>query len=325
MSKLLLVVTAVLLLCSAQAEAACEREWSQLLSRKRAQPGTQMDLFDGEIYEQAASQQMWSLFNLGIVPRDRITQLRVMASFWDRSTSYQGGHWALAEDPFKACRARYLADQLDASRLDRGRQDREAAAQAERDRLERERRAQGEAERQRREQQQRAILEAERLQREREEQERREREELDARVQAERERLDEEAAAAAAARAAARRRAAEEAEIRRRQEETKPFQARIANECVSVTIPEGPGYGGFTNKCDFDIYIAFCAYLPKPDSWASAFDCDKDMGGLSGAAAHAFSAAHVRGAVRIFYFACNKPSTPNVRYIPGSGFYGDCR
>jgi hypothetical protein len=244
--------------------------------------------------------------------------LKVEAQAYDReagSGPQDGAAWA-----YVACRARYLASQLDADKRAKEQALRDAAAKAERDRiareqaerarlaqLERDRLAQLERERLERERQLREDMEQERLRLEREAQAERERQAHD-----EEERL-----------AAERARREEEARRKKADDDRKPFVARIVNECVSLVSDNG--YGGFHNSCNFPIYVAFCTFMPKEGAASSYFDCDKNKGGLEDIEANGYQAAHTNFAQRVFFFACNAPSTPKVDYHAGAGFFGTCQ
>jgi hypothetical protein len=254
----------------------------------------------------------------------------------------------MAESPYKACRARYLADQLDAPKRaqqlreqqlrdqqlrnqqlrdqqirDQQARDEARRQQAERDRLNRERNLKDQLSRER---QQRQALEAE-LRRQREEQQR-------IAQEAEAKRIAEEEAAYQREQKAylervrrdreeAKRREEEE---RRQAEERKPFQGRIVNECLRLmTKDESGDYGGFINSCDFDVYFAYCAYRPVANEFVSKFECNANVGSLDRIAAKGRQAAFTRGAERIYWFACNAPSTPKVTFQPATGLFGTCK
>ena len=109
----------------------------------------------------------------------------------------------------------------------------------------------------------------------------------------------------------------------------KPAVAQEASHCLSL-VKDPQLYGGFTNSCDFPVYVAFCAYHPKKGAWSEAFDCDHDApgigrGGLAHVNANATEGTHTHNAERIFWFACRQPSFPKVKYSSGSGFFGHCQ
>jgi hypothetical protein len=107
----------------------------------------------------------------------------------------------------------------------------------------------------------------------------------------------------------------------------KPAVAENASRCMGL-IQDPRLFGGFTNACGFDVYVAWCAYHPKKGAWSEAFDCDKPgagMGGLSSVRANAVEGSHTHNAERIFWFACRRPSFPKVEYTSGSGFFGHCQ
>lgn len=349
MRKIVPLITCVLLLCAARAEAACERELTALRTTYYG-PSAQMDVMDAEIKGWLENDSEWRNTPWSKVqmspskPADPAAAYRKMAEFW---TVWESPGISKAVFLFRACRARVLADQLDAPRLAREQAARDAAAQQQRDQLMRDQAARDTATRTqtardaaaRRQAELTAAAretirlraeEAERIRLLQEEEARGVRETA-ARLEAERlaaaeaERIAEERADARERAANARRKAEEDKRRKEEEEARKPFIARNVSECVSLLAEDDGTYGGFLNRCDFPIYVAYCAIGPREKSWATAFDCDQNKGGLDHIEANGWQSAHTRNVQRMVWFACNAPSTPAVEYRAGMGFWGSCR
>lgn len=86
----------------------------------------------------------------------------------------------------------------------------------------------------------------------------------------------------------------------------------VATDCLKIDTD--PGYGGFINTCNFGVNFTFCAYHPKKDSWAEAFDCEKNKWGDWQVAANDRVAAHTKGADRIFWGACRSHTPDDKTY-----------
>jgi hypothetical protein len=293
-------------------------------------------MYDNNLTGYEISDEGWRRYRgAGPRPAGTAAALRALSAYFKRVPNYdqhQPGTMAydqgISYARFYACRTAYLADQIDAPRLAQEQAARDAAARAERDRAAREQAARDAALRQeqlQRNRELRALQEAERLRLQQEAEAERAREAA-ARLELESaKRLAEEEAHQREVKADNDRRRREREEQQRREEAEKPFEARNVSECVTLLPEIDSMYGGFRNSCNFDVYVAFCAMGPADRSWASAFDCDRSKGGLDRIAANGTQAAHTKNVRRMIWFACNAPSTPNVEYRTGSGFWGSCR
>jgi hypothetical protein len=107
-----------------------------------------------------------------------------------------------------------------------------------------------------------------------------------------------------------------------------------AHQCMSV-LKGSSLYGGFINSCPYAIEYYFCAYHPKKDSWAEAFDCEANKFGAwqMGAGPGRRQSSHTNGAERIYWFACKygpslrKPdgiSPADIEFQVGRGLLGRC-
>lgn len=101
------------------------------------------------------------------------------------------------------------------------------------------------------------------------------------------------------------------------------------------SLVKGSLYGGFVNSCPYAIEYYYCAYHPKKDSWAEAFDCEANKFGAWQIAAGPGrrDTAHTNGAERIYWFACkygptlHKPdgiSPADIEFQVGRGLLGRC-
>lgn len=101
-----------------------------------------------------------------------------------------------------------------------------------------------------------------------------------------------------------------------------------AHQCLTPTDFDNPrSYGGMQNNCSFKVSFNFCVYRPKPSSWATAFDCEKQSFGGATAAAGGKGFGHMKGGESVHVFACREPALVlDTRFIAGAGrVEGRCR
>ena len=97
----------------------------------------------------------------------------------------------------------------------------------------------------------------------------------------------------------------------------------VATECID---PNFTGlYGGMKNSCGYKVWYTYCAYKPKPSSWLTGMDCEKQSFGTDLVGANRESAAHTKGAEMLYWFACKDPAWPlDSEYVPGQGVRSRC-
>jgi hypothetical protein len=101
-----------------------------------------------------------------------------------------------------------------------------------------------------------------------------------------------------------------------------------AHQCLTPTDFDNPAsFGGMRNNCGFKVSFNFCVYRPKPSSWATAFDCEKQSFGGATAAAGGKGFGHMKGGESVHVFACREPALVlDTRFIAGTGrVEGRCR
>jgi len=96
-----------------------------------------------------------------------------------------------------------------------------------------------------------------------------------------------------------------------------------ANECVKL---HGNGVvGGFFNACTYPVELHYCVSQPAKGSSGHEIDCDRTNGaGIRLGVGTPFSAP-VKGAARVYWFACKDGSIPvDVDYVRSKGLQGRC-
>lgn len=102
-----------------------------------------------------------------------------------------------------------------------------------------------------------------------------------------------------------------------------------ANNCLSLANVNDPrSFGALQNDCSYKVNFNFCVFRPKPSSWATAFDCEKQsFGGVSAGANGGKGFSHMKGGEAVHFFACREPALVlDTRFIAAVGrVEGRCR
>jgi hypothetical protein len=107
-------------------------------------------------------------------------------------------------------------------------------------------------------------------------------------------------------------------------------RAAEAHHCIDVDTKAS--FGGFRNKCNFEISYGYCVYHPKKGGWTDSpsFSCagmtGKETAGGQTVSANGFDANHTKGGEQVYYFACRAPASAlDLSFSEGSGLLGRCR
>jgi hypothetical protein len=107
-------------------------------------------------------------------------------------------------------------------------------------------------------------------------------------------------------------------------------RAAEAHHCIDVDTTAS--FGGFRNKCNFEISYGYCVYHPKKGGWTDSpsFSCagmtGKETAGGQTVSANGFDANHTKGGEQVYYFACRAPAHAlDLTFSEGSGLLGRCR
>lgn len=97
-----------------------------------------------------------------------------------------------------------------------------------------------------------------------------------------------------------------------------------ASHCLSLDL-NGPGFGGFVNKCDFKVAYSYCTFNPKKGSWAEGTTCGKS-GGAGFVGPGQTSYGHIKNTETVYWLACKDPAWAlDTEFILGRGIQGHCR
>jgi len=105
------------------------------------------------------------------------------------------------------------------------------------------------------------------------------------------------------------------------------MSASATKGCLSLVTPPS-SFGGFKNKSNLDIELAFCVAEIKQvpgGQWSDAFACDQGKFGATKVPANGQSGDHTKGST-VNYIACAAPQLPvQYHFEAGRGILGGCK
>ncbi|MEN9538161.1 MAG: hypothetical protein RLZZ126_396 [Pseudomonadota bacterium] len=99
-----------------------------------------------------------------------------------------------------------------------------------------------------------------------------------------------------------------------------------ASQCIRLGTRTSSFGPGFANTCGHRVVFTFCAFRPKKDSWAEAFDCEKTKGGTELIEPRSEIAAHTTDAEYFYWAGCRFPEAlpADFKFSAAKGYEFRC-